>query len=184
MFKLLLALSVVLSGSVLAQNMAESEDYRTAYVDMPDGSSRYIGKCSTHEDYQKFYYKTKRTVLKYTEPSDLPEAEIEAMLAKFDKKLLAQVLTTFDMYDVSNGSSVVKIFKDYIDDITVERITNVVFPNLDLIRFSVGVGGGNGGYVVYNQVKNGAVVSYEKMSYTFDSNLNFCDKKVWLQNTK
>ncbi len=56
-----------------------------------------------------------------------------------------------------------------------------MFPELDLIRFNVGVGGGNGGYLVFNQVKEGSVVTYELMSSTFDSDLDYCDKKVWLQ---
>ncbi len=48
MLKAFLVLSVLVSGSAFAQNMASSEEYRDAYVDMPDGSSRYVGKCSTH----------------------------------------------------------------------------------------------------------------------------------------
>lgn len=182
MFKMLLALSVVFSGSVMAQNMAETEDYRTANIDMPDGSSHYVGKCSTHEDYENFYFKTEKVLQKYISPADLSDAELKKVLAKFDKAVIKQVLTTFDMYDIAGNGSDFSIFKDYIDDMTVESIGHVVRPDLNLVRFSVGVGGGNGGYVVFNKVKDGSKVTYEMMSYTFDSDLNYCNKKVWLQN--
>ena len=184
MFKMLLALSVVFSGSLMAQNMADKENYKDAYIDMPDGSSRYVGKCSTHEDYEKFYFKTKKVLQKYTDPSELSEAQIKAILAKFDKEVITLVLKTLNMYEISNSSSEVSILKDYIDDITVESLSSVVHPDLDLIRFNVGVGGGNGSFMVFNKLKKGSSTSYEMMSYTFDSDLNYCDQKVWLQNSK
>ena len=184
MFKMLLALSVVFSGSVMAQNMADKENYNDAYIDMPDGSSRYVGKCSTHEDYEKFYFKTKKVLQKYTDPSELSEAQIKTILAKFDKEVITLVFKTLNMYEISNSSSEVSILKDYIDDITVESISSVFHPELDLIRFNVGVGGGNGSFLVFNKLKKGSSVTYEMMSYTFDSDLNYCDQKVWLQNSK
>ncbi len=150
---------------------------------MPDGSSRYVGKCSTHEDYEKFYFKVKKVLHSHVEPHDLSETELKTLLSKFDKSLMTQVLKTLNMYDIAEGgASEVSILKDYIDDITVETLTHIVRPELDLIRFNVGVGGGNGGYMIFNKVKQGSAVTYEMMSYTFDSDLNFCDKKVWLQN--
>ena len=164
--------------------MADKENYKDAYIDMPDGSSRYVGKCSTHEDYEKFYFKTKKVLQKYTDPSDLSEAQIKAILAKFDKEVISLVLKTLNMYEISNSSSEVSILKDYIDDITVESISSVFGPELNLIRFNVGVGGGNGSYMVFNKIKNGSGITYEMMSYTFDSELNYCDQKVWLQNSK
>jgi hypothetical protein len=183
MLKALLVLSVVMSGSAFAQNMASSEQYRDAYVDMPDGSSRYVGKCSTHEDYDKFYFKSKKVVQKYVEPSDMTPAQIKTMLAKFDKGLITQILKVLQMDDIA-GENVdqVTIFKDYIDDISATTVAHEVFPDLNLIRFSVGVGGGNGGYLVFNQSVKGTKTTYDLMSYTFDSDLNYCDKKVWLQN--
>ncbi len=184
MFKMLLLFSVVFSGSLMAQNMADKENYKDAYIDMPDGSSRYVGKCSTHEDYEKFYFKTKKVLQKYTDPSDLSEAQIKAILAKFDKEVISLVLKTLNMYEISNSSSEVSILKDYIDDITVESISSVFGPELNLIRFNVGLGGGNGSYMVFNKIKNGSGITYEMMSYTFDSELNYCDQKVWLQNSK
>ena len=181
MFQALLVLSFLVSGSVFAQDMSKSEDYKSAYFAVPDGSSRYIGKCSTHEDYDKFYVTTTKVLQKYVSPGELSDKQVKALLAKFDKTVIFQVLKTFALDDMGEeGSTVVSIFQDYIDDITVESLNHVIFPELDLIRFSIGVGGGNGGHVVFNKVKKGSEVTYEMMSHTFDSDLNFCDKKVWL----
>lgn len=180
MFKPLLALSILFSASAYAQNMAETEDYTTSHEEMADGTSRYIGKCSTHEDYEKFFFKPEKVLQKYVEPSDLSDAQIRAVLAKFDKAVIKQVLTIFDMYDLEEDASEFKIVKDYIDDITVETLSYVVRPELNLVRFRIGVGGGNGGYIVFNKVGT----TYEMMSYTFDGDLNYCDQKVWLKNTK
>jgi hypothetical protein len=184
MFKTLLALSMLFSGSVFAQNMADSEKYQDSYIDMPDGSSLYIGKCSTHEDYEKFYFKTEKVLQRYVEPSDLTDAQLRAVLAKFDKSVVNQVLAAFDMYSIEDGLTDFLIFKNYIDDLTVENLSHVVRPDLNLVRFRVGVGGGNGGYIVFNKVKEGAATTYKMMSYTFDSDLSYCDQKVWLQNPK
>lgn len=183
MFKALLVLSVLISGSVFAQDMSRVEDYKNSYVEMPDGGSRYVGKCSTHEDYEDFYFKTKKVIQKYVSPGELSENQIRNILAKFDDSLIKQVLTTLDMYDIAESDETeVDILKDYIDDFTAETISHVVYPDLDLIRFNVGVGGGNGGYMIFNKVKKDSKVAYELMSSTFDGDLNFCDRKVWLQN--
>lgn len=184
MFKTILALSIVFSGSVFAQNMADNEKNEDAYMDLEDGSSRYIGKCSTHEDYEKFYFKTKKVLQRYIEPSELTDEQINAILAKFDKSVMKQVLTTFNMYRLEQGSTDFSIFKDDIDDFTVENLSHKIRPKLDLVRFRVGVGGGNGGYIVFNKVKAGMATNYEVMSYTFDGDLNYCDKKVWIEKSK
>ena len=178
MFKLLLAISFLFSGVVSAQNMAETERYDDVYTDMPDGSSRYVGKCSTHEDYENKFFGRDRLIQKYISPSDLSPAEMKKVLAKFDKVLIKQVLSVLEMDDMSSTDDVVSIFMDYIDDLTVDAISHSENASLDLIRFNVGVGGGNGSYIIFSKVKNKA--EYELMSYTFDSDLNFCDKKVWL----
>jgi hypothetical protein len=178
MFKLLLAMTFLFSGVVSAQNMAETESYDEAYTEMPDGSSRYVGKCSTHEDYENKFFGRKSLIQKYISPSDLTPAEMKKVLSKFDKKLINQVLSVLEMGDISSNYDVVSIFMDYIDDLTVDTISHTKASGLDLIRFNVGIGGGNGGYLIFSKVKNKA--QYELMSYTLDSDLNFCDKKVWL----
>ena len=172
-----LALLVAISIPAFAQNMATTETYEQSSIDMPDGTSRYIGKCSTHEDYYKFYYKTEKVLQRTVSPGDMEEAKIAEVIKKFDPVLVKQVLKEMELYDVAGpNESETSIFKNYVDDITVDVVKHLIFPELDLIRFNVGVGGGNGGYLIYNKVST----SYNLMSKTFDGDLSFCDKKVWL----
>jgi hypothetical protein len=178
MFKLLLAMTFLFSGLVSAQNMAETESYDEAYTEMPDGSSRYVGKCSTHEDYENNFFGRKSLIQKYVSPSDLSYSEMKKVLSKFDKGLVKQVLSVLEMDDMSSSHDVVNVFMDYIDDLTVDTISHTKALELDLIRFNVGVGGGNGSYIIFSNAKNKS--EYELISYTFDSDLQFCDKKVWL----
>jgi hypothetical protein len=170
--------SLLISGMTFAQDMSRTEKYENSFKEMPDGSSRYIGKCTTHEDYKNQFFTVSAVVQKYVEPGDLSQAQLKAMLKKFDPALISEVLKAFSMNEV--GQSTLDIFENDIDDMTVELISHKLAPRLNLIRFSVGVGGGNGGYAIYNIVHTGAKVQYELMSHTFDSDLNYCDKKVWL----
>jgi len=177
MFKLLLAFTVLFSGVVSAQNMAETENYQDAYVELPDGSSRYIGKCSTHEDYENKLFNQKTLIQKYVSPSDLSPSEMKKILSKFDTALIKQVLSLLQINDPDNRD-IVSIFMDSVDDLTVDTVSHSKNLSLDMIRFNVGVGGGNGAFLIFNKVKNKSV--FELMSFTFDSDLSFCDKKVWL----
>lgn len=176
MFKVLL-FSFFILGSAFAQDMSHTETFETAYVDEVDGSSRYIGKCSTHDDYEGVYFKSRKVIQDYAQPDDMSEAQIEAFLKKFDKSIIRQMLENLAMYDIAEaGASEVSIIKDYFDDVYGEVITHKLMPGLTLIRMGFGVGGGNGGYMVFRKTAG----SYELMSYTFDSDVNYCDKAVWL----
>lgn len=179
---LLLMSFIVLSGQAYAQNMAKTEDASKVYKELPDGSSKYIGKCSTHEDYEKKYFKNSKTIQKYLDPSDLSDADIVKFLAKFDKESISLVFKTFDLYDLGDKKETeTEILKNYVDDLEVKKIVHTLQPKLDLIQFNVGVGGGNGGYVVLNKLKTSAKMTYELLSFTFDNELVYCDKKVWLK---
>lgn len=182
MFKLLMLISIFCTTTAFAQNMAGNEDWETSYQNMPDGSSRYVGKCSTHEDYEKIHFVLGKSLQDYVDPDDLTEEQMSEVLAKFDKEAIEMLLKAFSLYEVGEqGESEVSIFKNYVDDFFADVIIHKSRPQLKLIRFGMGVGGGNGGYVVLNQVKKGSKITYQLMSYTFDSDLNYCDKKVWLQ---
>lgn len=178
MFKVLLALTFLISGVVSAQNMADTENYEDAYVEQPDGSTRYIGKCSTHESYENKLFNQKALIQKNVSPGDLSYKEMKKILSKFDNALLKQVLVLLQINDSEANGDIVNVFMDYVDDLTVDTISYAKKTSLDLIRFNVGVGGGNGAYLIFNKSKNKS--AYELMSFTFDSDLNFCDKKVWL----
>jgi len=140
---------------------------------MPDGSSRYVGKCSTHEDYFNFYYKKQKTIQKYTDLSDLSSTQVDTLIAKIGSDLLELAIK-------SSSNDIYPKLKENIanlDDVTVETIKHSVFPKLKLTRVNLGYGGGNGGYVILNKNTDN---KYEVISVTGDGDLNFCDKKVWL----
>lgn len=182
MFKILFILTCLVSGSAFAQNMADKESFAVAYQDLPDGSSRYVGKCSTHEDYEKMYFKKGKSLQAYVEPSDLSDAELKDILAKFDSNLIAQLFTALDMYDIAGKSaSEVVILKEYFDDFQASMLVHTQVPGLELVRIAFGVGGGNGGYMVFNRTQQGPQSVYQMMSYTFDGDLIYCDHKVWMK---
>lgn len=161
MLKSLVVMGLFVWGSAFAQDMSTMEDMGTAYREMPDGSSRYVGKCLTHEDYEKINFKISKTILDTISPSELPKKELSTILSKFDNVLLSEVLNNLDIYDMADrGASRVSIFQDFIDDMTVESVTLAQRSDLKLIRFNVGIGGGNGAYLVFNE----SVISGRKTS--------------------
>jgi len=183
MFKPLLVLSLFMASSAFAQDISKLENYKNSYLELKDGSSRYVGKCSTHESYEKFYFKTTKILQKVVEPAEMSEVQLQAFIKKVDVKLMKMVIKRLELDEMAGDrASVIDILRDYVDDISVDSITHAIFTDLNLIRFNVGVGGGNGGYLVFNQVKEGAQTSYQLMSFTFDSELRYCDRAVWLQN--
>ncbi len=180
MMKSLLVMGLFVWGSAFAQDMSSTEDIGTAYRNMPDGSSRYIGKCLTHEDYEKVNFKVTKTVLETISPSEKSKKELATILSKFDSLLISEVLNNLDIYDMADrGASRVSIFQEFIDDMTVEQLSLSGRDNLRLVRFNVGVGGGNGSYLIFNEKAQSGKKSYQLMSFTFDGELNYCDKEVW-----
>ena len=116
--------------------MSNCENFETSYFLAPGGSSRYIGKCSTHENFEKLYVTTTKVLQKYVTPAELSAKQVKSLLAKFDKALISQVLKTFALDDIGEeGATEISIVQDYIDNITVESIAHVIFPEPDLIRF-------------------------------------------------
>ena len=183
MFKPIVVLSLIIMSSAFAQDMSRLENYKNSYIDLKDGSSRYVGKCSTHESYEKFYFKTSQILQKVVEPSEMSQTQLQALVNKVDEKLLKLVINRLELDEMAGDkAAVIDILKDYVDDISVDTITHAIFSDLNLIRFNVGVGGGNGGYLIFNQIKDGGQTSYQLMSFTFDSELRYCDRAVWLQN--
>jgi hypothetical protein len=165
------------SAAAFAQDMTRLETIDDAYTETMDGGSRYVGKCSTHEDYYKFYYKTLKVIQSYIDDSRLSEDKIKDIIKKLDPQLLKLVLKENGLDNLGEpNESVISIFQNYVDDITIDLISHQLYDGLDLIRFNIGMGGGNGGFTVFNKTKNG----FELISRTFDGDLSYCDKKVWL----
>lgn len=185
MLKTLALLSILASVTSFAQDMSRTEDYHHAYTDMPDGTDRYIGKCTTHQDYSGEKFSVTATLQDFVKPERMSDEQIAAMLDKFDAAAIKLLLETFEMYGIGDeGESDASLFANYVDDLTVEKISLKAMPELELIRFNMGVGGGNGGYLVLNRTKRGSKTVYEKISYIFDGDVNFCDLKVWGESAR
>ncbi len=180
MFKTLVISSLILSASAFAQDMSKNEDYKTAYTEQADGSSRYVGKCLTHEDYEKSQFTVKDLIQKYVEPSELSEQSLKDLVLLLGTDAVKKIFKVLELNDLSDkNASQESIFKDYVDDITVDMIELKGRQELHLLRFNVGIGGGNGAYVVLNQVQHGTKRKFQLMSYTMDGDLNYCDRAVW-----
>jgi hypothetical protein len=174
----LLVLSVVFfSQASFAQDMSNQETYEQAYRQMPDGSSVYVGKCKTHESRPGKTYKVSGLILE----------SVSTVGMKFEKakKIVDQVgVVPFRMMmkeyfgtlaDLSSDHKMIQEFIDYADDLEIDVISLIAKGNREFIRFNVGYGGGNGGYLVIQ--KNGD--SYQKISKTEDGDLVYCDASVW-----
>ncbi len=165
--KMLIALGALLVFSqAFAQDMSRTESYEEAYRDNADGSRSYVGGCSLHEDYEDKKFQVSNTIIKYFEPDyQMPQAELLKKLSVMGADLLKAVME-FISYDGEIG----------FDDLTLETI-QYKHSSQEFFRFNIGVGGGNGQYVTYKFTNNG----YKMVSHTFDSDLEFCDKEVWVK---
>lgn len=176
MFKSLAIFSLLFSSVAFAQDMSKTETYESAYRDQADGSTKYVGRCSTHEDYEKVFFKKQKVFQNYVEIDSLSDLQLKNLIARFDKDVLNQVLKNLDIFEVGKNESIPSIFRNYVDDFYGETITHVTYPGAVLTRVGFGVGGGNGGYMVFGKIGAGQKL----LSYTFDSEVYFCDKKVWI----
>ena len=171
MFKTLVV-SLFLISSAFAQDMSNQERVDDAYRTRADGSSQYVGSCLTHEDYEGINFKRSSMILDRMEPSDYSISELNRRLNRLDSSLLLQIARAlnFELAD----------FQDYVDDITIDRIQMSKRITANLVRANVGIGGGNGSYLVFTQVGN----TYKLMSQTLDGDLEYCDVKVWMKTSK
>jgi hypothetical protein len=174
----LLVLMGMFASTSFAQDMSQTENYKDAYQEMPDGSSRYVGKCKTHEDKKGKTFKMGKTILKTIYPQEYDQSEVNALVNKIGADLFLKSMIAFfgDSFEVGSLALAKKEFPGLSDDMTVEQILLLDKPEMELIRVNMGYGGGNGGYAVF-LMKNGKVV--KQLSETGDGSLEFCDKLVW-----
>ena len=162
----------ILTNFALAQDMSHSEKWGDAFREFSDGSTQYVGKCSLHEDYLNTHFVKGKTLVAYFEPDY--RASSSQTLARFhhiDTKLLLALV-----YHLTKDTNL-----DYladVDDITLDKIKSIHSPELNLYRFNVGVGGGNGMYVVFEKIGTGTQASYKLISDVFDGEVLFCDQSV------
>ncbi len=162
----LLIISLLLSFSAMAKDMARTESYNSASPEV-DGYLVYVGSCSVHPDREAFT--TDKTLVEYFEPSY--EMTMEEFLVKVNA-LESELITEADK--IVQGLP-------HADDFTATKITSAKAKGLDLYLLNIGVGGGNGMILVYNRtVKNGKV-QYDLMADIMDGDVNSCDSLVWFK---
>jgi hypothetical protein len=133
----LLTLTVIISFSTFAKDMSRTETYKDAYRDQADGSSQYIGGCSLHQEYEgKLFIVTKTIVESYEPEYEAPKKETMKKLKNIEIELL--------MATAEGSDGDIADFFSGVDDFTLEKITSTKFNGLDLYRWNIGVGGGNG----------------------------------------
>lgn len=174
MKSILILFFTLFTYSAFAQDMSHTEKWQDAFRELPDGRTEYVGKCSLHEDYLNKHFVEGKTLVAYFEPSyGAPVAEVLAKFRHIDPKLLQALV-------VHNSGEMNLDYLADVDDITLDKIKSLRSPELNLYRFNVGVGGGNGMYVVFRKIGSGVNATYELVSDVFDGEVLFCDKSVWL----
>jgi len=158
--------TLFIASQAFAQDMSHTETYQESYRENEDGSTSYVGGCSLHEDYEDEKFTVTSTLIKYFEPDyRMPQDQLLKKLSVMGPELLEAVME-YIAYDGEIG----------FDDLTLE-IIKYKHSAQTFARFNIGVGGGNGQYVTYLKTAAG----YQLVAHTFDGDLNFCDKKVWLK---
>lgn len=171
----LIILSLLLSFSAMAKDMSRTETYDESYRELEDGSNEYVGGCSVHQDYEGKMFSVTKTIVETYEPEyQAPSAETMKKLKHVEIELLTATAS-------GQSSDSVADFFAQVDDFALEKITHKKIKGLDLYRWNIGVGGGNGYYEVYNRTESKGKIKYEKLSNVFDGDVEFCDSKVWLK---
>lgn len=170
----LLALSLLVSFGAFAQDMSRTETYEESYRELEDGSNEYIGGCSLHQDYEGKKFIVTKTIVETYEPKyEAPKKDTMKKLKNVEAELLQATAEGSDG-DVAD-------FFAGVDDFTLEKITHKTIKGLDLYRWNIGVGGGNGYFEVYNRTVVNGKPQFEKLSNVFDGDVEFCDSKVWIK---
>lgn len=169
--------SMFISSLSFAQDMSGKENYDQAYRQLPDGSSRYVGKCKTHEDYEGKAFLVQKVIQSNIDSDSFNDEIVKSITEQVGILPFRLMMKQFfgDLADTSTTSSMIHDFQEYADDITVDQISLIGSESQTFLRFNVGYGGGNGGYLVLFKTDSG----YLKISSTNDGELGYCDLKVW-----
>lgn len=170
----LITLSLLLSFTTLAEDMSRTEKWQDTYRELPDGSTEYIGGCSVHQDYEGKNFIVTKTIVESFEPSyNAPKEQTMKKLKNVEKELLKATAAGSDG-DVAD-------FFAGVDDLALVKLSHKTIIGLDLYRWNIGVGGGNGYYEVYNRSEVKGKIRYDKLSNVFDGDMEFCDSLVWIK---
>lgn len=171
---LIVVLSIIAANSAMAVDMSKKEDYAQAYRERSDGTSEYIGRCSTHEDYAGKKFRVTKDLVETFEPNGMDEREFSEKVKVLEPELLSAANKTMSEDDAES------ILLN-ADDFTADKIRSLKFRKTDLYRLNIGVGGGNGMILVFDRQKKGTRIVYKLVSNTFDGEVIYCDSKVWLR---
>jgi hypothetical protein len=165
-----LALSVFFS---VHSAFAQDQDYRQ----MPDGSMVYVGKCATHEDHLGKKFKVTGVILESVSTVGMKVSTAEKIVNKIGATPFRMMMKEYfdGLADVSTDQKMVSEFIDYADDLEIDAIRLSSNSEMEFLRFNVGFGGGNGGFLVLQKSQSG----WKKISSTEDGDLKFCDSLVW-----
>ncbi len=167
-------LSLLLSFSISAKDMSYAENYEDVYKKLPNGTTVYSGGCSVHENKIGSSVKVNKVLVEYM---DLDAGELNRK-----EFLQATRILEIDIINAAEKHVAVSIPRG-IDDFGADKMESTRINGLDLYRLNIGIGGGNGMFLVYNRTVNKGKVSYELMADIFDGEVKFCDSKVWLFET-
>ena len=171
MKKAFLLLTLLLSFSVFSKDMSRTENYDDVYKQMPNGTSKYFGACSVHENKVGISFEIEKKLVEYM---DLDAGELSR-----EEFLEATRVLEIDIINAAEKHIGVNIPLG-IDDFAADKLKNTKIEGLDLYRLNIGIGGGNGLYLIYNRTETNGLINYELMAEIFDGDVNFCDSKVWL----
>lgn len=167
----LITLSLLLSFSALAKDMSRTESYDDAFKEASDGSLTYVGKCSVHQDYEGVNFNVSKVLVEQFELKyEMTKAEFMEAVKAVEPELINAAVATGEIYDIENS-----------DDFAAERIVSTKFKNLDLYRLNIGVGGGNGMFLIFNRTVKNNKPNYEYLAFFMDGDVSYCDEKVWLK---
>lgn len=148
----------------MAKDMSATEEWDDVYIDK-DMGHLYRGGCSLHEHYENEKFQTFTTLVRSFEPYSSSPADFEKKIKALDTNLISAVANDF-------GSDYLKS----ADDLEVHTVHYFLNPNYSIIRFNIGVGGGNGTFIFYLKT----TTQYLKVAQTFDGDVIFCDELVWI----
>lgn len=167
----LLLSTLLISNIIHAEDMSRTESYENVYKELANGEQVYTGACSTHQNYENTFFKVSEKLVEYFEPNyNERMSGIKKRLSKLEPELIA----------IAKKQLQINNFGE-VDDLTVDKIEHWSYPNLNLFRMDVGVGGGNGIILFYNRVQKGPTIYYQLMSEIMDGDIDFCDRAVWLK---
>ncbi len=166
-----LLLSLLLSFSISAKDMSRNEAFTDAYKVTSTGSLKYHGACSVHENMTGSTFVVTKRLVEYM---DLDAGELS-------REEFLKATSSLEIGIINAAEKYIKVNIPLgIDDFSADKIKSTKFAGLDLYRLNIGIGGGNGMYLIYNRTVIKGMPSYELMAEIFDGYVRYCDSRIWL----